>query len=211
MYYLLEKCDSPIEIAAVIDASDNLSPSNLPEIKRFLKKVGNFFHVSAHASHMAVILAGKEIEVAIDLAKFGANRAKFPRAVETSVQVLGGDWSLDRGLKMVKDDVFTTENGVRNFLPRIVLLITNGKQGSGDRSSALESRAKDLHDMGVQVYAVGVGDGVSRDELGFVVKNETEHLYVAESFQDLDSLSSKLSNDICKRNDIGKNAMHKYN
>lgn len=210
LYYLLDKCDTPVEIAAVIDVSDNLSPSNLPEIKNFLKKVGNIFHVSAHASHMSIILAGKEVQLAIKLLALGANRSKFPKGIETSVKALGGTWSLDRGLEMVKDDVFTIENGVRNFLPRIVLVITNGQQRNGD-SSVLENRAKDLHDMGVQVYVVGVGGGVSREELRLMVKNESEHLYVVESFEDLDPLSSKISNDICQRNDIGKNAVCKYN
>ena len=166
--------------------------------------------MSAHASHMAIILAGREVELAINLLKLGANRNKFPKGVENSVIALGGTWSLDRGLQMVKDDVFTIENGVRNFLPRIVLVITSGQQRNGD-STVLEGRAKDLHNMGVKVYAVGVSNGVSRDELGLMVNNESEHVYVVESFKDLDPLSSNISKDICQRNDIGRNTVCKCN
>jgi hypothetical protein len=201
-----DKCNTPIEIAAVVDVSDNLSPSNLPDVQNFLKRVANIFHVSSHASHMSVILAGTEVRVAIGLHDTGANRNKFPKAVDKSVKPLGGAWSLDRGLKLVKEDVFTTESGVRDFLPKVVFVITNGKQSNGD-SDVLESRAKDLHDMGVYVYAVGIGDGVSRDELVLMVKNASEQLYQVDGFKDLDALAVKISNDICQRNYIGNNTI----
>jgi hypothetical protein len=205
--YFLGKCLSPIDIAAVIDVSDNLSPSDLPAIKNFLKKVGSNFHVATYASHMSVILAGAEVRAVIGLSALGASKHKFPPAVDESVKHLGGAWSLDKGLSLVKESVFTVENGARPFIPKVVLIMTNGQQTNGS-NDVLQSRAKDLHDMGMQVYVVGVGDGVSRDELGLMVTNESEYLYHVDGFEDLNTLAVNISNDICKRDHIGNNTVY---
>ena len=199
-----DKCNLPVDIAAVIDVSDNLSPRNLPEIKNFLKTVANIYILSMHASHMSVILAGRQVSVAIESDDAGANRNKFAKAVEKSVKHLGGAWSLDEGLGLAKK-VF---NGSRNFVPRVLLVITNGQQRNGN-SDALEKRARELHAMGVHVYVVSVGDGVSRDELGVMVKNEIEYLYHVDGFEDLDALAVNISNDICRKNYIGSLAVCK--
>ena len=206
--YFPDKCNSPMEIAAVVDVSNNLPRSNLPEINNFLKKVSNIFHVSEHASHMSVILAGTQVRVAIGLQEQGANRKQFPKAVNSNVKALGGAWNLDRGLRLVKEGVFTMKNGVRNFLPRIVLVITSGRLSSGKRT-VLQRSAKDLHDMGVHVYVVGISNRVSRYELSLMVKNESEYLYQVDSFKDLDAMAVVISKDICKRHDLGKNALYR--
>ena len=198
--YLLGKCNSPVNIAAVIDVSDNLSPSNLPEIKNFLKRVANFFLLSTHASHMSVILAGSQVNVAIDPdSGIGSSKARFIKAVETSVKHSGGAWSVDEGLGLAKK-VFT---GSRNFVPRVALVITNGRQSNGN-SDVLKSRARDLHAMGVYVYVVSVGDRVSRDELRLMVKDDSEYLYHVDNFKDLDTLAVNVSSDICQKHYIGK-------
>ena len=203
-----DKCNSPMEIAAVVDVSNNLLQSDLPEINNFLKKVANFFHVSNYASHMSVVLAGTQVRVAIGLQEQGARKKEFLQAVNDNVKALGGAWSLDRGLRLVKEIVFTISNGARNFLPRIVLVITSGRLSSRKRT-VLQRSAKDLHDMGVHVYVVGISNRVSRYELSLMVKNESEYLYQVDNFKDLDAMAAVISKDICKRHDLGKNALYR--
>ncbi|XP_028401134.1 uncharacterized protein LOC114524110 isoform X2 [Dendronephthya gigantea] len=198
------KCNTPMEVAVVIDASDTLSPRNIPEVKSFLKRLAATFKVAPHASHMSVILAGARVNVAIDLLKIGASVRTFSNAVDTSIKALGGDSSLDRGLSLVKDEVFTVKNGARNFLPLIVVVLTNGRQKD---SGVLEDKAKELLDMNVHVSVVGVGDDISRDELKLMVRNESEYLYQVESFKDLDALAVDVGKDICNIDHLGSLAI----
>lgn len=192
-----------MEVAVVIDASDTLSSSNIPEIKSFLKRLATTFKVAPHATHMSVILAGARVRVAIDLPKIGANVKTFSKTVDTSIEAIGGEWSLDRGLSLVKDKVFTVENGARNFLPLIVVVVTNGRQTNGNKK-VLVDKAKDLLKMNVHVSVVGVGDGVSRDELKLMLRNDSEYLYQAGSFKALRALAVEVAKDICKIDHLGK-------
>ena len=209
-HYFVEKCSSPHEIAAVVDVSDSLAPSDFPEIKNFLKIVGNAFHVSEHASHMSVILAGTQIRVPIGAKSFGADRRGFPGAVD-NLKPLGGSWNVHRALNTVRNRVFTIENHVRNFLPQIVLVITNGQQRGGERArnhAALRLAAKQLHDMNAHVYTVAIGNGVSRDELAMMVKNGSEQIYQVDSFKDLNDLAGNVARDICRKDYLGTLYMH---
>ena len=177
----------------IVDTSDSLAAEDYLQVKNFIKKIGDIFHVSPHASHMSVVQAGDNVQVAIDFKSSKSGRKKFQRNVD-AMKNLGGSWNLDRALGVVKQ-VFSRESGVRNFIPHVAIVITNGRQKQTTHNTLVEA-AKELHDSRVNVYAIGVGGNTSRDELRSMVKEEYQ-VYQVNTSKDLANLSSKLSRDIC--------------
>ncbi|XP_046846522.1 uncharacterized protein LOC124440254 isoform X2 [Xenia sp. Carnegie-2017] len=189
------KCKSPIELAVVVDASDSLSLNDVTFVKGFIKSVGRFFRIAVFSSHVSVVLAGSNVSDVIALNKIGANKFKFYKAVDKVVKPLGGEWSVDRGLQMIKKRVFTEENGMRSFLPRIVLVVTSGIPGNGND---IQHQIKNLTDVGAKVYMVSVGDVARQDELMRMIRNESSNMYQVQNFRELTSLASIIGEDICQ-------------
>ena len=183
-------------MAVVVDASDSLSLNDVTFVKLFIKSVGDFFRIADFSSHVSVVLAGSNVSDVIALNKTGADKFKFREAVDKVVKPLGGEWSVNRGLQMIKKRVFTEENGMRPFLPRIVLVVTSGKPGNGND---IQHQIKNLTDVGAKVYMVSVGDVARQDELMRMIRSESSYMYQVRNFQELTSLASFISKDICRK------------
>ena len=178
----------------IVDTSDSLSDGDYLQVKKFIKEMGEIFHVSPHASHVSVVQAGDNVQVAIDFKSSKFGRKKFQQNVD-AMKNLGGSWSLDRAFGVVKQKIFSREGGVRNFIPHVAIVITNRRQKRVTHSALVEA-AKELHDSRVTVYAIGVGGDTSPDELRSMVKEEYQ-VYQVNTFKDLANLSSNFSRDIC--------------
>lgn len=186
----------------VIDVSDSFSVSDYPAIKNFIKTIANLFHISPHSSHLSVVTAGDFVKVPITFKSSSYGKKKLLQALE-GLKDTGGSWSLDRAFGAVKENVFSKENGARNFLPHIAIVITNTVSQKQGGWSALAKTANELHNKKVNVYSIGVGNGPSFNELRLMVKDDSQVHHV-DSFQNLINLAPELSADICKDNE-GKN------
>ncbi|XP_046846577.1 collagen alpha-6(VI) chain-like [Xenia sp. Carnegie-2017] len=191
------KCKSPIELAVVVDASDSLSLKDVRYVKLFIKSIANFSRMAVFSSHVSVILAGYNVSVAIALNKIGADKFKFYETVDKVVKPLGGEWSVNRGLQMIKKQVFTEGNEMRSFLPQIVLVVTSGKPGNGND---IQHQIKNLNDIGAKVYIVSVGDVARRDKIMRMIRNESSKIVKVHlnNFRELTSFSFIIGEEICQ-------------
>ena len=182
----------------VVDASDSLSARKTIFVKTFLNKIASFFQLSAFSSHVSVVLAGSDVRIVTGLNKHGADRLKFREAVDKAVKPLGGEWSVNRGLQIIKKRVFTEENGMRPFLPRIVLVVTSGKPGNGND---IQHQIKNLNDIGAKVYIVSIGDVARRDKIMRMIRNESSEIVKVHlnNFGELISLASVIGEAICQK------------
>ena len=186
-----------MEIALIVDTSDNLAASDYPEVKKFIKKIGNVFHVSPHASHVSVVLAGDNIKIPIDFQSSIFGRKYFQQRID-DMKNLGGSWSLDLAFGVVTEKVFSKERGMRDFIPHVAIVITNGHQNQVSHNTLFKV-AKKLLDKRVTVYAIGVGDNISPSELRSMVEKESQ-VYQADTYKDLVNIATDISADICEEN-----------
>ena len=188
-----------MEIALIVDTSDNLAASDYPDIKEFIKKIGDIFHVSPHASHVAVVLAGENVKIQIDFKSSSRGRKYFHKIVD-GMQSLGGSRSLDRAFSAVKEKVFSEEMGVRNFIPHVAIVVSDGLHNEGAQNT-LAAAAKELRDNRVSVYAISVGGNKFKypDELRAMVEKESQ-IYQIDTYKDLITMAPNISADICQEN-----------
>ena len=81
---------------------------------------------------------------------------------------------------------------IHDFIPRIAIVITDGKSSDSD---ATARAAHLLRDDGVHVISVGVA-GASYEEL-VVIAGDQAHVYSVANFADLNQLSGRISSETC--------------
>ena len=79
-------------------------------------------------------------------------------------------------------------NGDRPNVPNILIVITDGQ--STDQAATLQ-QAKNLHNLGVNVLAVGVGDSVDQTELAGIASS-AQNVYTVSNFDALTTLLASL-------------------
>ena len=70
---------------------------------------------------------------------------------------IGGNTRIDLALEEVKERMFTPENGGREGVKKLVVLVTDGEQ-TGKEGVDPVSIAKTLGEKGVTILVIGVGD-----------------------------------------------------
>ena len=97
---------------------------------------------------------------------------------------------------MAAVELFGTIKGERAKLPNVLILLTDGKQNSDPRATPLEDAVLPLFQLGVKVFAIGVGDQVSRDELRLIVEKDQD-IFTVNDFDDLLAKSHQIARATC--------------
>ena len=84
-------------------------------------------------------------------------------------------------------------NGDRPNAPNILVVVTDGQ--SNDQTATLQ-QATELHNLGVNVLAVGVGDSVDQTELAGIASS-AQNVYTVSNFDALDTLDAALERTAC--------------
>ena len=101
---------------------------------------------------------------------------------------------IDLGLEKANQEVFSQ---ARKGVPKIAILITDGKQTKTADSKGLREASEPLRRAGVRVLAVGVGSGVGSDELRLVTESN-DHVVLARNFSDLLLQIGNLTSRACE-------------
>lgn len=110
---------------------------------------------------------------------------------------MGAQTRIDLALKMAKTEMFKKENGARAGLPRVLVLLTDGAQ-TGDGATDPAIPAQELRDAGVYLVVIGIGAGVSPDELKKIAGKDGKY-FTPTSFDELitDKFIQSISQTTC--------------
>lgn len=121
------------------------------------------------------------------------------KAVE-SMTFLGGGTNDADAIRYTGEQVFSQNSGARGDVPRIGVLITDG--GSADPTAAI-SAAEKARTENISIIVVGVGNKVNNAELGQIANSPSmENLFAVHSYDNLDSITKKLMEQMCKGNKV---------
>jgi len=81
----------------------------------------------------------------------------------------------------------------RPGMPMIGIVITDGKSTESEET-ILE--AKLTHDVDIQMFAVGVGASVDKEELRIIASGD-EHVYMVDNYGELEELKKYIVKEVC--------------
>ena len=98
---------------------------------------------------------------------------------------------------MANEDIFNPDNGDREDIPNVIILITDGHSTRETNLTQLE--ANKLRDRDITTFVMGITSNVNITELeGIASLPVQEHLYQVESILDLRDFVEALIIHVCK-------------
>ena len=188
------RCENPVDVAFIMDASGSIGDANFQVEKDFVKEVVYAFGVSESGSHAGVITYSDDADLNIRFDEY-KRLESFNGAVD-NLPYSKGRTRIDKALQLASSQLFSVGAGMRADVPKIAIVLTDGKQTQAADAVALDKAVAPLHALGVQVFAIGIGSEVDSNELRLLVQREED--VRTTTFEDLQGIVKDISTSTCK-------------
>lgn len=194
--FSLPECSLGVDVQAdvvlLVDGSYSIGKKNFAKVRAFLEVLVNTFDIGPNKVQIALVQYSKD-----SFTEFYLNTHQNVNGVVKAVRSFpyrGGSTNTGRAMTYVREEIFQTNRGARANVPRVTILITDGKS-----SDAFKEPATKLRNADVEIFAVGVKDAV-RSELEAIANEPAEtHVYTVEDFDAFQRISKELTQSICLR------------
>uniref|UniRef100_A0A096MGL7 Collagen alpha-1(XII) chain n=1 Tax=Poecilia formosa TaxID=48698 RepID=A0A096MGL7_POEFO len=184
--------DVQADVVLLVDGSYSIGVTNFAKVRAFLEVLVNTFDIGPNKVQIALVQYSRD-----PYTEFYLNTHQDVNAVVKAVRTFpyrGGSTNTGRAMTYVREKIFQTSRGARANVPRVTILITDGKS-----SDAFKDPATKLRNADVEIFAVGVKDAV-RSELEAIANAPAEtHVYTVEDFDAFQRISKELTQSICLR------------
>ncbi|XP_051255377.1 collagen alpha-6(VI) chain [Dicentrarchus labrax] len=167
---------------------NQLSNDNHEIMKNFTRDVVNSFEVSKEYVHVGVAQFSVHTR-----REFYLNEYFSREDVSAQIKKLeyeGGNTHIGQALNEVKE-YFYTSKGSRSGISKNLILITDG-----DSQDDVEDAGQYIRDLGVEVFAIGVGDVHDLELLQ--ITGTPERLFNVRNFNELANIKKKLVDTMCE-------------
>ncbi|XP_068694949.1 matrilin-4-like isoform X2 [Montipora foliosa] len=153
-------CPFAIDLAFLLDASWSTGPSNFQTMKESVNKIIDHFHVSDEGTHIGVVSFSDEANT--ELRFTDKQEVTKIKASVLAIKNRNGSTRTDKGLLKCRLSLFSAESGTRANVPRVLLVITDGRSYRRNRT---RKEYRKLKRRGISIFAVGIGSRVRLREL----------------------------------------------
>lgn len=160
-------------------------------MKKFVKSVAASFVVAPKIARVGVISFSRLIITLNDY----DNILSFNDAVD-NITFMDTKATIDQALRMAQWMLFTSRNGGRDGVPKLLIVIANGSQINCDSEKEAVVIAKELQLKSITISAVVIGNRLNETKL----ENIAGELYNALNYDELESDGFILSvkKDMCE-------------
>ncbi|XP_034073276.1 LOW QUALITY PROTEIN: collagen alpha-1(XII) chain-like [Gymnodraco acuticeps] len=184
--------DVQADVVLLVDGSYSIGLANFAKVRAFLEVLVTSFDIGPDKVQISLVQYSRDPHT-----EFYLNTHHDQSAVVKAVRSFpyrGGSTNTGRAMTYVREKIFQANRGARPNVPRINILITDGKS-----SDAFHNPATKLRNADVEIFAVGVKDAV-RGELEAIANEPAEtHVYTVDDFDAFTRISKELTQSICLR------------
>lgn len=178
------KCASVVDVGFIVDSSGSLRREYGKE-KEFVKYLADSFGISPGGSRGGVITFSWHAELSVKFSDY-SNSGDFNKAVD-ALPMFGHTTRIDKALRMARDELFSSKNGARAKVPKLLVILTDGAQTADADAVDPGDIAKEIRQTGVRVIVIGIGKKVDSKELLHMAGGQKSNLYAASNFDELKS------------------------
>jgi len=154
-----------MDIGFILDSSGSLA-AQYPQIKGFIKSIAANLDISAEGAHVGVVTFSFYSTLSIKFSDH-LNKADFQNAVDR-ISLMASTTRIDKALVTARDELFSSTNGARENVPKLLILLTDGSQSKGGDAVDPGKVAKTIRQNDITILSIGIGNEVDNDELEHV-------------------------------------------
>ncbi|XP_072003589.1 uncharacterized protein [Engystomops pustulosus] len=191
----LEDCRSAeaADIVFLIDESWSVGEDNFLIIKDFIRSVISSFQntdvLGKEGIRFGVAVYGDSPRMSIELSDYETTQEVL--LALQNVAYKGGNTKTGEALAFLADRVFNPSIS-REDVPKIVLLLTDGKSGD-----VVEEKAQRLQDRGVTLFAIGIKNADQRELMKIASDPSEEHVIIVRDFWSLFDMLPRIARKLC--------------
>ncbi|XP_071774299.1 collagen alpha-1(XII) chain-like isoform X1 [Centroberyx gerrardi] len=184
--------DVQADVVLLVDGSYSIGLQNFAKVRAFLEVLVNSFDIGPGKVQLSLVQYSRDPHT-----EFALNTHHDISAVVKAVRTFpyrGGSTNTGKAMTYVREKIFIRGRGARQNVPRVMVLITDGKS-----SDSFKDAATNLRNTDVEIFAVGVKDAV-RTELEAIANPPADnHVFEVEDFDAFQRISKELTQSICLR------------
>ncbi|XP_048581312.1 uncharacterized protein LOC5512067 isoform X7 [Nematostella vectensis] len=197
---LEQKCNSTLDLGFIIDASGSIRNHQWPHIIDFVKSTVDGFEILESVTHVGAISYSTTpvLEFRFNTLKGGKLTSANVKTLLNRVRHQRGYTFADKALTLANQQLFTKKAGMRIAVKKVLLVLMHGRQTTHKGpATPLNMAAQGLKDKGVEIWALGVGDEVSRAEL-IDVASDLDKVITVGSFGAMKGIVDEVVIGACK-------------
>uniref|UniRef100_A0A8C8LYF2 Collagen, type XIV, alpha 1b n=1 Tax=Oncorhynchus tshawytscha TaxID=74940 RepID=A0A8C8LYF2_ONCTS len=187
-------CKTPAiaDIVILVDGSWSIGRINFRLVRMFLENLVSAFHVEFDKTRIGLAQYSGDPRMEWHLNTFTTKEAVID-AVK-NLPYKGGNTLTGLALTYILENSYKPESGSRAGVPKIGILITDGKSQDDVRPPA-----QSLREAGIELFAIGVKNADEKELKAIGSPPEETHVYNVADFSVMSSIVERLTRTVCDR------------
>uniref|UniRef100_A0A3Q3WT58 Uncharacterized protein n=1 Tax=Mola mola TaxID=94237 RepID=A0A3Q3WT58_MOLML len=186
------KMDAVADIVILVDGSWSIGRMNFRLVRAFLENLVKAFNVEFDKTRIGLAQFSGDPRIEWQLNAHTTKEAVMDAA--KNLPYKGGNTLTGLALTFILESSFKPESGSRPSIPKIAILLTDGKS-----QDDVIPPAQSLRDAGIEVFAIGVKNADESELKAIASPPEDTHVYNVEDFDVMNSIVNGLTKTICER------------
>ncbi|XP_075062053.1 collagen alpha-1(VII) chain-like [Mixophyes fleayi] len=192
---MLKNCRSAetADILFLVDESWSVGEDNFQIIKDFIRSMISSFQntevLGKEGIRFGVAVYGDSTRMSIELSDYESIQEVL--LALQNIEYKGGNTKTGDALAFLADRVFNPSIS-REDVPKIVLLLTDGKSGD-----VVEEKAQQLQDRGVTLFAIGIKNADKSELIKIASAPSEEHVIFVNDYWSLFDMLPRISRRVC--------------
>ncbi|XP_075900293.1 collagen alpha-1(XIV) chain-like isoform X2 [Nelusetta ayraudi] len=186
------RSSAPADLVLLVDGSWSIGRINFRLVRTFLENLVRAFQVDQDRTRVGLAQYSGDPRIEWHLNTHSSKEAVMEAA--KNLPYKGGNTLTGLALTFIQENSFSPESGSRPGVPRVVVLVTDGKS-----QDDVIPAARSLRESGVEVFAIGVKNA-DENELKAIGSSPLDsHVYNVADFDVMSNIVDGLTRTICGR------------
>ncbi|KAK5854597.1 hypothetical protein PBY51_004778, partial [Eleginops maclovinus] len=180
------------DLVFLVDGSWSIGDDNFLKIIRFLySTTGALDRIGPDGTQVAIAQFSDDARTEFKLNSYG-DKERLLDAIN-KISYKGGNTKTGRAIQHVKDNIFTTEGGVRRGIPNVLVVLTDGRS-----QDDVNKVSKEMQMEGYIVFAIGFADADYGELVSIASKPSDRHVFFVDDLDAFTKIEEKLVTFVCE-------------
>uniref|UniRef100_UPI0009B39205 collagen alpha-6(VI) chain-like n=1 Tax=Monopterus albus TaxID=43700 RepID=UPI0009B39205 len=175
------------DLVFLLDQSSSIDPDEHTIMKDFIAELAKSFEIDEQLVHIGLAQFSDNPHHEFYLSQYSKKEGVMEHIKKLEYQ--GGNTNIGKALDFIKD-YFQPSRGGRSWVPKKLVVLTDGNSHDD-----VEDAADHIRDLGVEVFAIGVGD--IHNLVLLQITGTPEKLFTVQNFKGLATIKEKVVNAFC--------------
>ncbi|XP_067305122.1 collagen alpha-1(XIV) chain isoform X5 [Pseudorasbora parva] len=180
------------DLAFLVDGSWSIGDDNFQKIIRFLySTTGALDVIGPEGTQVAIVQFSDDARTEFKLNSYSDKEALLDAVQRITYK--GGNTKTGRAIKHVKEAIFTEDAGVRRGIPKVLVVLTDGRS-----QDDVNKISKEMQMEGYIIFAIGFADADYGELVNIASKPSERHVFFVDDLDAFKKIEEQLITFVCE-------------